>query len=450
MTRGVVLPRTTRGRWVNCCRRLRAVADETGQVILFALVAMVVLIGMVGFVVDVGHAYLVQRQLQSGVDAAALAGAQHLPDAGPTTQVAMDYGPSPGKRNAVTANDNATTTVTMKCLQKVPGCSSVFNTYNAVNVKATSDVKTFFARVIGFDKLTVTASATACSPCSAKPLDVMVVLDRTGSMCQKSNGADDHPQCTDIANAKNGIRTFIGYMDPTLDKVGLAVFPPAYNRSDLCATPTNAKKRYGYDTWWPEWIAGPGDPTPGIYAIGSLVDDYLIPSGGTYVLNPGSSLIQLLDCVATDGTTAYANAIDEAQHELNEHGRGDVQDVIVFLSDGAANTTPKFVPSYLDNASDRLHPCQAGIRAADQQKARGTVIYTIGYDLNGLGTDYERCKTNTGGTESITAYDAIRQIASDPKNFYNKPDPGQLNTIFTRIAADLARPAARLIDVDLQ
>ena len=32
---------------------------------------MVVLIGMVGFAVDVGHAYLVQRQLQSGVDAAA-------------------------------------------------------------------------------------------------------------------------------------------------------------------------------------------------------------------------------------------------------------------------------------------------------------------------------------------------------------------------------------------
>jgi hypothetical protein len=37
-------------------------------------------------------------------------------------------------------------------------------------------------------------------------------------------------------------------------------------------------------------------------------------------------------------------------------------------------------------------------------------------------------------------------MASDPTNFYNKPNPGQLNTIFTRIAADLQRPASRLID----
>ncbi len=31
-------------------------------------------------------------------------------------------------------------------------------------------------------------------------------------------------------------------------------------------------------------------------------------------------------------------------------------------------------------------------------------------------------------------------------NYYDKPNPGQLSTIFTRIAADLSRPAARLID----
>ena len=79
--------------------RLRLAADETGQVIVFALIAMVVLIGMVGFVVDVGHAYLVQRQLQAGVDAAALAGAQHLPDPDKTSQVAAEYGPTPGKKN---------------------------------------------------------------------------------------------------------------------------------------------------------------------------------------------------------------------------------------------------------------------------------------------------------------------------------------------------------------
>ena len=123
----------------------------------------------------------------------------------------------------------------------------------------------------------------------------------------------------------------------------------------------------------------------------------------------------------------------------------------MFLSDGAANLTPRRVPDYLDNAQDRQRPCQSGIKAAAQVKARGTVVYTIGYDLNGFGTDYEKCLTPvTGSPEGITAFDAMKQIASEEDNFYNKPDPGQLNTIFTRIAADLQQPAARLIDDDLQ
>ena len=163
----------------------KTLRDEAGQVLVFALVCMVVLIAMVGFAVDVGHAYLVQRQLQSGVDAAALAGAQELPDPVLVTNVATLYGPS--SKNPPTAINNSNTTVEMKCVKAAPGCSSTFNTYNAVKVSATSDVKTFFARVVGIDSLTVKATATACSPCSAKPLDIMVVLDRTGSMCDTRN-----------------------------------------------------------------------------------------------------------------------------------------------------------------------------------------------------------------------------------------------------------------------
>ena len=434
---------------MHCGRRLRAVADETGQVVVFALIVMVVLVAMTGFVVDVGHAYLVQRQLQAGVDAAALAGAQHLPDPSQTTQVAQDYGPSPGKKNATTAIDNAQTTVQMKCLQGVPGCSTQFNTYNAVKVSATSDVKTFFARVVGIDTIPVKAAATACSPCSAKELDIMLVLDRTGSMCQKSNGADDHPQCNDMRSAKIGIKTFLGYMDPNLDHVGLAVFPPAYNQNSRCVTPTDSAQRYGYDTWWPSWTTGPGGQTPGLYAIASLEDDYLVPNGnGGWVLASGSQsqLVDKIDRVQAAGTTSYVNAIEEAQHELDDHGRANVQDVIVFVSDGAANTTPRWISSYM--APWRTKPCAAGIEAARLAKDRGTAIYSIGYDLNGSGTDFEQCRIynpapaipgggTNGSLEGITSYDAIRRVATDFDNFYNQPDPNtnQLQMIFTRIAA---------------
>jgi len=84
-------------------------------------------------------------------------------------------------------------------------------------------------------------------------------------------------------------------------------------------------------------------------------------------------------------------------------------------------------------------------------------VFTIGYDLNGAGTDYEQCHPyNWNGAQNqmpelpaITSMQAMQGIASSPDNFYNKPDPGKLNYIFTQIAADISRPASRLIDDDL-
>ena len=56
------------------------VSDESGQVLLLTGVLMAIFLVVVALVVDIGHARLVHRQLQAGVDAAALAGAQELPD----------------------------------------------------------------------------------------------------------------------------------------------------------------------------------------------------------------------------------------------------------------------------------------------------------------------------------------------------------------------------------
>ena len=61
---------------------------QEGQVTVLVAVFMVVLIGMAGFVIDVGSWFRQQRVTQSTVDAAALAGAQSLPEktAGATNQ----------------------------------------------------------------------------------------------------------------------------------------------------------------------------------------------------------------------------------------------------------------------------------------------------------------------------------------------------------------------------
>jgi hypothetical protein len=391
--------------------RLRASArEESGQVLIFVVVAMVVLLGFAALAIDVGRAYYTQRALQASADAAALAGAQSLPDPDASMAVATDYSGRDGDKNAAKGVTGVAVNVSTKCLTSAPGCDPV----NAVVVKESVTVPTLFAKVLGFDSFDISVKSTACSPCAAKPLDIMLVLDRTASMCLFSNNKPD-PACTDINNAKTGMKTFLGFLDASIDHVGLAVLPPG----PKCGTPSSN----GYD-----------DGSP--YVLVPLSDDY-IDAGA---LNKNSDLVKTIECQKAGGGTAYATAIDMAEAELENTGRADVQHIIVFLSDGAANTGPKTAPPpYL------LQPCAQGIRSADLAKAKGTLVYSIGYDLNaGAAND---CKTSKGKPESpaITATEAMQGIAS-PGAFYNQPDPGELKTIFTRIAADISRPNSRLVD----
>ena len=452
---------------------------------------MVFLLCCVGLVVDVGHAMLVQRQLQAGVDAAALAGVQHLPDAAMAETVAQQFGPTPGNKNAVNTVNNAVTTAKTSCLAGVPGCNRRDGGVNGITVVSSSVVPTWFGRIIGINSMSVSAKATACSPCQVKPIDVMIVLDRTGSMCRTGSGGYERPVCPDMKNARDGIKTFLGMMDPSTDKVGLALTPPVLDASwvSSCKMPdgylpwtgtTNPNappgpnlngKFYGLDAYWPSWIPSPLGSTPSLYTVASLegadgvpADDYLVndPVSG-WILNPLSALVQRLNCAGAEGSTSYALAIEEAQHELDRNGRGTVQDVIVFLGDGAANSSPMSLPTghWTNNPTNQQRPCGTAVQSAQRVKDQGTVVYTIGYDLNGAGTDYERClrpdasghqqaqtpaNYEACGTWGCNAYDAIQAMATSPLHFYNRPTPGQLNDIFRAIAIDLSGSRGRLID----
>ncbi len=146
-------------------------------------------------------------------------------------------------------------------------------------------------------------------------------------------------------------------------------------------------------------------------------------------------------------STAYANALEAAQAELDLHGRPSAPDIIVFLSDGAANTGPTY---YSTSSPYRVRPCHQGVSSAAVIKNRGTLIYSIGYDLDANNGGANKCTSYTGSNESpaITAYSAIAQIASRPDTFYNQPGPGELKTIFSAIAADIAKGTSSLIDND--
>jgi hypothetical protein len=283
-------------------------------------------------------------------------------------------------------------------------------------------VPTFFSKIVGVNSFDLHVHSAACSPCGAKPVDIVLVLDRTGSMCENSAGSLD-ASCTDLNNAKAGIRTFLGYFDSTTAHVGLTVLPPATSVSNRCATPSAAN----YNS------------ANAAYTIVPLSNDFRNANG---TLNSSSTLVSTINCVQGNGATSYANAIEAAQAELVAHGRPNVPRMIVFFTDGAANTGPTY---YSTSSPYRTKPCHQGVTSAASAKAAGTVIYSIGYALD---DDTGGCRSYNGNVESpsITVRQALQQIASSPDKFLERPGPGELQTIYSAVAQDIAQGSSSLIN----
>lgn len=390
---------------------------QSGQVLPMMIAFLAIVLLMAGSVIDIGQAYRVRIALQASTDAAALAGASKLPDSAAAQSTAQSYSGTAAGKNAILKVGPISATTATSCTNSFPGCRPD----NTVVVRQTAKVGTSFLGIIGIHDITITTKSSACSPCGARPLDVVVLLDRTGSMCTFSDG-DPDPGCTDLNNAKDGIRTFLGLMDPSANRVALGLFPPASSIGTRCSTPSSST----YNSLSSQYVVVP------------FSTDYRTGSG----LNPSSNLVQSVNCIRAGGSTSYATGIEEAQEYLAANARPNAQRVIVMMSDGAANTGPTY---YSSTSPYRRQPCRQGVTSAAAVKAQDTIIYTIGYDLDAQGANV--CQSYTGALESpsITAQSALQQIAS-PGNFYNHPSASDLSAVFSAVAYDINAGTARLID----
>jgi hypothetical protein len=115
-----------------------------GQAYVLTVLFLVVLLGMAAAVLDVGSWYRADRALQATVDAAALAGAQALPeDAGEASALADEY---------ATKNGGGEITVSFD--------TQVFED-DTIIVQGSRPAPGFFAKVFGVDSVTVNSRAKA-------------------------------------------------------------------------------------------------------------------------------------------------------------------------------------------------------------------------------------------------------------------------------------------------
>jgi trimeric autotransporter adhesin len=241
----------------------------------------------------------------------------------------------------------------------------------------------------------IRVESTACGPCADRPADIVVVFDRTGSMCWTWSGAND-PACTKLNAAKSGIETMLTAFDPSVDRVGLVVLPSVDAGKSNCTTPSSTS----YNS------------TSSRYVVVPITSSY--KSGG--VLDHSSLLVSTVDCMPASGGTSYATALEQAQAELVKDGRPNALHYIVFFTDGAANTGPTYYPT---NSPYRTQPCHQGVNSAATIKSAGTTIFGIGYTLMGVGGTSNTCQSYTGALESpsISAYSAVQGISSNAGTF---------------------------------
>jgi hypothetical protein len=429
---------------------------ERAQVLPLIALALAALLGIAAFSIDVGYAYYAKRQLQSATDAAALAGALDLPNATTAVSTATSY-----------ASDNTPTNLSFNFTYQVSctatailatGCSASVNP-NQLTVSATGQTSTWFARIFGINHFDVSAHANACSPCASTPVDIVIAIDRTGSMCTPT---DAQGNCTDLDNAKDGVRTMLNMLNPPSTQIGMVAFPPVQDTAaSACAAPYNSLGNNGYDGYDSASRGYVTDTIGGSYKTGNVLDT----SSGLYlhtVDGPASS------CIQGGGNTSYSEALRQAQSELLTNGRPNVPNYIVFLTDGEANIGSVYGTAYPPGNTDDQQPCHTAINLANGYKAAGTTIYSIGYALGnnvdctaggfrkrnnqnqwvsctaGTANCYHYAST-TDESPAITSYNTLSQIAT-PGDFYNQPSAGQLDTIFAAIATDIGQGSSRLVD----
>lgn len=131
-------------------RTLRSrVGGERGSVLITGLLLTIVLLMVIGTAVDLGHAFIVKRELVSIADDAALTGSQAL------NQNALHEG-------AFQLDPGQARTAALDAITRLPGEStSASATTSTITVHVSRRFPTLLLRLVGLDTLTVSAQASA-------------------------------------------------------------------------------------------------------------------------------------------------------------------------------------------------------------------------------------------------------------------------------------------------
>jgi hypothetical protein len=290
-------------------------------------------------------------------------------------------------------------------------------------VTINASIKNYFAGVMGFDTTTLSKSANAVydrPSIQAAPLDLVLIIDRTGSMSGNK-----------LPNAKDASKDLLAYLTPSLHHVALGVLGPSSSTA-TCANGAHGVLASSPTAPGATWIASP-------FPSGPLAADYLNANG---TINTNSMLVKTIECLNDGQRTNLGTPIAQASAYLSANARPGVKRAIILFTDGAAN--------------EPVNPaCKFAFDAATAAKASNIEIVTIGFGVqsdpcvvDAAPSPYHNAPVTklladmASPTNGVPAGDqGCTDIEnSDGDNFFCQPKSADLSGVFVQAVTQLTGP----------
>jgi Mg-chelatase subunit ChlD len=293
------------------CSSLRRDRERGATLIFFTILMAVIVIPMISLAIDGCIWDWAKAKLSAAVDAAAFAAGRSLsPGAGNFQSAAQSTAYEYFAANFPTGWLGTSVVGGQPTVTPVQNTNTKITT---ITVDAQATVPLHFARLIGFNTVTVSAHAQS----SRRDANIVLVLDRSVSM--NTNDSSGHSICKTMVSSA---QTFVNYFDESADKMALVTF---------------------------QTTAGVDFPT-GLPPLAPM--------------SPLKTQIQsLLGKLVCGGNTGSAQALNLAYTTIKNLNEPDALNVIVFFTDGQPNGIAADFP-ILSNPSTKGTKDRYGVNGA--------------------------------------------------------------------------------------
>ena len=382
-----------------------------------------------GLAIDVGRTYQANNKISSAIDASALAAAKGLRinnlSNGDVTALAQKYfdlnmkgaGGNIAKINSFAVD-----------IDRVKG---------SVCVNVAADVPMLFARVAGIETMSLPKSAVAIF--DSKDIEVGLQLDVTGSMGGR--------KISDLKRATKNLLDVLIPDEPTGQKVrvGFAPFSAGVNVGPYLKAVDGNRASANNCTY--ERLTATNEKTdaapigPDAFKISAdLPGAQACPNASIVPMTDNKRMLKTtVDGYNATGSTAGQlgaswawylvspnwSAIWPSASKPAAYNDGRTIKTVLLMTDGVYNTIGGINKG--DGSTEAVTASKLSVDICNGMKAKGVIVYTVGFDLNSAGAYKDR------------VINTLSSCASETAKFFRAENGDELETAFKQIAEDIVR-----------